>query len=664
MGGVDWDVQIPLQEYWERQPRYLELSEGVWQRLSASSRELEAKVRENWSSFVADIAENHLERSETEVFLFPPEDSLGLLLRWSLSSEPETIRLHRDVVDEHGSVWWGKKGDPSGKAAMSKGRYDEFQQRLDSGVPTFVFLYRAGETWRARMLALRKDRPDAAELIPSYYRDDLDQHHLWVRLADLERLYDDYPQQSLVLDGSDDPASIDKAFKGMSNLLYVRERDADDAAELPRRFWWVNQNDTYAVSRDGGFLWAPLVNAAGHHVPHWDRLEEAGADDLVLHCASGKIVAVGTVVGSCEMDARPDEFPTDSNWADDGYRLPVAYRELAEPISISDIPSEWRTAEAGAFTKVGAVLQGYFFQLSEEFAAAMDERFPELQLGLSVVTNTPTMDSLAKLTLWKEPDLEELIKAIKERGQVILAGPPGTGKTWVAKAVAEYLTGKDDSRVELVQFHPSYGYEEFVEGLRPKIRDNVLTFGRVNGKVLELKETIGDSTETYVLIIDELNRANIPRVFGELMYLLEYRDEEIELQYSTGFKLPKNLKFIATMNTADRSIRSIDVALRRRFDIFECPSDPDILTRFYADPGRESKVPGLIDGFTELNKWLTERLDRHHTIGQSFFMAESLTATDLNRTWKRQIKPLIEDYLFDQPAVTKDLGPEEFWPEL
>src|SRR6185503_17105139 len=122
---------------------------------------------------------------------------------------------------------------------------------------------------------------------------------------------------------------------------------------------------------------------------------------------------------------------------------------------------------------------------------------------------------------------------------------------------------------------------------------------------------------------------------GELMYLLEYRDKQIHLQYTKDFRLPPNLWFIATMNTADRSIRSIDVALRRRFDIFECPPDPGVLSRYFSS--RDNRVPSLIDGFIRLNEDLTRQLDRHHTIGHTFFMANPLTPDVILRTWQRKI---------------------------
>jgi 5-methylcytosine-specific restriction protein B len=171
-----------------------------------------------------------------------------------------------------------------------------------------------------------------------------------------------------------------------------------------------------------------------------------------------------------------------------------------------------------------------------------------------------------------------------------------------------------------------------------------------------------ETDDIHVLIVDEMNRANIPRVFGELLYLLEYRDKEIDLQLTPGFSLPENLKIIATMNTADRSIRSIDVALRRRFDIFECAASGEVLERFYAVSGRDNAVSGLVDGFTKLNEELLNELDRHHTIGQSYFMKESFTAEDLRRVWSRQILPLLDDYFFDQQDIVEQFEREKYWP--
>ncbi len=277
-----------------------------------------------------------------------------------------------------------------------------------------------------------------------------------------------------------------------------------------------------------------------------------------------------------------------------------------------------------------------------------------------------TLDWLADQALWPREHLEDVLHSLTDASpQVILAGPPGTGKTWVAQLLARYLTDDGPLQHRTVQFHPSYGYEEFVEGLRPEVtKSSALAFHRVDGTVLQMSDTARASEDPHVLIIDEMNRANIPKVFGELMYLLEYRDQPINLMYTENFELPSNLHFIGTMNTADRSIRSIDVALRRRFDIFDCPPNAGILRRFYEHPDHLTTVDGLIDGFTQLNGNLTEAIDRHHTIGHTFFMAPKFDAAALRRTWNHQLAPLIEDYFFDQPDVAASYTLDKFWPSV
>jgi 5-methylcytosine-specific restriction endonuclease McrBC GTP-binding regulatory subunit McrB len=161
-----------------------------------------------------------------------------------------------------------------------------------------------------------------------------------------------------------------------------------------------------------------------------------------------------------------------------------------------------------------------------------------------------------------------------------------------------------------------------------------------------------------------MNRANLSRVFGELMYLFEYRDEEIDLRLTKAFRLPPNLRFVGTMDTADRSIRSIDIALRRRFEVFELAPSIDVLERFYARTENVNAVPSLFEGFERLNAALTARRDRHHAVGHAFFMTQRLTGAVLQAVWDRKVGPLIEEYFFDQPDVAASFAPTMFWPEL
>ena len=279
-----------------------------------------------------------------------------------------------------------------------------------------------------------------------------------------------------------------------------------------------------------------------------------------------------------------------------------------------------------------------------------------------------SFDRLVKRTFWTEAKLSAIVESIRHpvrpSRQIILAGPPGTSKTFVAQELVWFLTKGDASKAHLVQFHPSYSYEQFIEGLRPTIVDGAVKFQPVPGIVLELAARCRHSPEDHFLIIDELNRANLSRVLGELMYLFEYRDKAIDLPYTRNFALPSNLYFIGTMNTADRNIRSIDIALRRRFDVFDCPADADVLRRFYAESDNLCDVSDLVDGFLRLNDKLIKDLDEHHTVGHAFFMASHFTDDDLEAVWHRKIRPLLSEYFFASPDVANSYLAENFWPSL
>ena len=281
----------------------------------------------------------------------------------------------------------------------------------------------------------------------------------------------------------------------------------------------------------------------------------------------------------------------------------------------------------------------------------------------------PDFDWLVDNTLLESAKLEEMAQSLSSpTPQIVLAGPPGTSKTWVAKRLAEFITGGRRDAVSTVQFHASYTYESFIEGLRPKASTSGISFELLPGAVLQLVDVmrraghLNDAKHPYVLIMDEANRANLPRVLGELLFLFEYRNEGIRLQYSGEFKLPSNLYFIATMNTADRSIRSIDAALRRRFDIFELGPDHETLERYYNKTSQT--LPSVVDGFVALNAALKSDIDRHHTIGHSFFMHSEMNGARLRRVWERKIFPLLEEYFFDQPDLASDYTYHRFWPDV
>ena len=264
-----------------------------------------------------------------------------------------------------------------------------------------------------------------------------------------------------------------------------------------------------------------------------------------------------------------------------------------------------------------------------------------------------TLEDLAS-ELYVEPAfLHTVVELLEEKRQLIFYGPPGTGKTYVARRLAQFLSGGDSHRTEIVQFHPSYSYEDFVQGYRPRPgQQGNLSYELVDGPLVRLADRAREAPDRrHVLLIDEINRGNLPRIFGELLYLLEYRDDQMALMYSGGdslFALPPNLWVVGTMNTADRSIGLIDAALRRRFHFKALfPGRPPLdglLARWLA-----AKAPAMASVATyvdQLNAMLRERFGDHLQVGHSYFMVDDLDEPRLERIWEVDILPFLEDQLF------------------
>ena len=252
--------------------------------------------------------------------------------------------------------------------------------------------------------------------------------------------------------------------------------------------------------------------------------------------------------------------------------------------------------------------------------------------------------------------LYEIDALLVEKKQVIFQGPPGTGKTYVAQAVAEHLAGSKD-RVTLVQFHPSYDYVDFVQGYRPDSNgDEQLTYELKEGPLLRMAQRARDNPGVpHYLIVDEINRANLGKVFGELYFLLEYRNERINLQYSDAeFSLPDNLYIIGTMNTADRSIALVDLALRRRFYFVEFhPDKPPIKGLLHRYLGAKSPdMDWIADVVDEANKLLSD--EPQAAVGPSHFMKEGLDEERIKRIWEYGVLPYIEERLFGQVGQSLD----------
>ena len=216
----------------------------------------------------------------------------------------------------------------------------------------------------------------------------------------------------------------------------------------------------------------------------------------------------------------------------------------------------------------------------------------------------------------------------------------------MAEHVAKHMVGGGDGFVELVQFHPAYAYEDFIQGIRPITRpDGELEYQMVPGRFLEFCRRAQNRSGVCVLIIDEINRANLSRVFGELMYLLEYRDRDIPLSSGGTFRIPKNVRLLGTMNTADRSIALVDHALRRRFAFVPLRPRFEILRAFHEDTGKS--VDALIEKLTQINKAIS---DPNYHVGITFFMDPKLEE-NLEMIWRMEIEPYLEEFFFDEAAT-------------
>lgn len=254
---------------------------------------------------------------------------------------------------------------------------------------------------------------------------------------------------------------------------------------------------------------------------------------------------------------------------------------------------------------------------------------------------------------------QTLVDLVKTKKNVILQGAPGVGKTYAAKRLAYSMMGvKDQNRVTMIQFHQSYSYEDFIIGIRPTENGFALKHGVFYSfcKAAEI-----DSDNDYFFIIDEINRGNLSKIFGELFMLIENDKRGIELQLlyaDEKFSIPDNVYIIGMMNTADRSLAMLDYALRRRFAFFEMkPGFESDGFRKYRTELNSEKYDRLISCVESLNNAIAadDSLGEGFCIGHSYFCKlKEVTDRALSNIVEYEIIPLLKEYWFDEPTKVKD----------
>jgi len=508
----------------------------------------------------------------------------------------------------------------------------------------------------ATLLTDRKALPSAGTAYPTMleYLRSPETAAIWLRTTDggLQRLTAYKPKKAAGLGGSDDyqqfcaaasqlMADYDIPPELLDNVLAaaahaVEPRGPETSSE---RVWLFQANPTiydidHALSELTEVTW--VVRQSKNEVRKGDfvYLWRSGPD--------AGIVATATVMND------PVEMPGD---ADDPYVIKAESLSKPEPRVVlridSVLPAVIRRSdlvEHSVLKDLGVVR----FANATNFKVTpqQDQALRALLAGAQGMP--PLRAEIEDRVFLPLAWLQEAVDLLEEKGQVVFYGPPGTGKTFVALVLAEEIT-RDGGQFRIVQFHPSYSYEDFVGGFRPVEDDGAhgVRYRRTDGPLRELAAAAAsDPAHPYVLIVDEINRGNIPKIFGELLFLLEYRQKAIRLQYwpEEDFSLPSNLFIIGTMNTADRSIALVDAALRRRFYfvpfIPTLPPVSNVLDRWLKSHNFDDEAARLLG-------LLNEEIARDEVaIGPSYFMTDPKDGPDLGRIWDRAIMPLLEEYYY------------------
>lgn len=369
----------------------------------------------------------------------------------------------------------------------------------------------------------------------------------------------------------------------------------------------------------------------------WQFAREVQAGDLIyVKKGMQRIIGVGEVIASYRYNNTRNHYH---------HTVPVRWTSTEE----IDLPSDRKLA-LKTLTQIdnNRWLLDYLHSFYEE------KKSPELP------KNTYTREDALSDLFMSEEQFDTTLKLLRRKKNIILQGPPGVGKTFVARRLAYALMGeKNKLRAPMIQFHQSYSYEDFVEGYRP---DGKGGFELRPGIFYTLcEEAREDLDRDYFLVIDEINRGNLSKIFGELMMLIEQdkrgAEYSLQLTYSSeDFHVPPNLHLIGTMNTADRSLSLVDYALRRRFSFIDLspelrsPNFEYLLNQRGASPALISKIRSRIAALNEIIQKDSRNLGKGYRIGHSFFCPESDTTAD--ETWYRdlvefEIAPLLREYWMD-----------------
>lgn len=431
-------------------------------------------------------------------------------------------------------------------------------------------------------------------------------------------------------------AALDKTdLSGIE--LYV----AAAPGEEDRGYWWLNANPkiwSYSDIAVGEVQSYTLYNENGNKRRIFQNFLDAKAGDMIIGYESNpvkQIVAIGRV--SAEQDGEKLFFEKV-----EGLTSPIDYATLKECPELERMEYFQNP-------------QGSLFKLTRgEYDFILDMIREENPVSTDAAIDAYTKSDFLDEVYMTEKRYENLVAVLRNKKNIILQGAPGVGKTFAARRLAWSMMGeKDDSRIEFVQFHQNYSYEDFMMGYKPVEDGFELKYGIF---YRFCQKAANQPDKEFFFIIDEINRGNMSKIFGELLMLIEkdYRGTKATLAYNgLSFSVPRNLYIIGMMNTADRSLAMIDYALRRRFSFFEVEPGFDSEGFIHYQNGLNNETLNeLISKVKDLNHEiaLDKSLGKGFCIGHSYFCGRDVCTDEwLHSIVDYDILPMLSEYWFDDP---------------
>lgn len=431
-------------------------------------------------------------------------------------------------------------------------------------------------------------------------------------------------------------AALDKVdLSGIE--LYV----AAAPGEEDRGYWWLNANPkiwSYSDIAVGEVQSYTLYNENGNKRRIFQNFLDAKAGDMIIGYESNpvkQIVAIGRV--SAEQDGEKLFFEKV-----EGLTSPIDYATLKECPELERMEYFQNP-------------QGSLFKLTRgEYDFILDMIREENPVSTDAAIDAYTKSDFLDEVYMTEKRYENLVAVLRNKKNIILHGAPGVGKTFAARRLAWSMMGeKDDSRIEFVQFHQNYSYEDFMMGYKPVENGFELKYGIF---YRFCQKAANQPDKEFFFIIDEINRGNMSKIFGELLMLIEkdYRGTKATLAYNgLSFSVPRNLYIIGMMNTADRSLAMIDYALRRRFSFFEVEPGFDSEGFIHYQNGLNNETLNeLISKVKDLNHEiaLDKSLGKGFCIGHSYFCGRDICTDEwLHSIVDYDILPMLSEYWFDDP---------------